>query len=277
MARNPTKWPRDDCTHGTQYFRGNEPGKAKRYVRLCTNKSKSMKLAFTDGQAFITERSDMPIKTEYLLSKAVRKHARRKLRRSTNSSTDGSFQRRNSLPCDGGRGRKHGLLHPVELYGLRLRHRHSGNRHWPFKTAEPTSSSTPSIRTHSNRANEHTIQSFRASYQKTAKQVGPFGVMGGYMQPQGHFQVAINTIDYKLNPQAALDAPRWQWMKDKTVHVEPNFPNHLAQALARLGHDIVPTLDTGSFGRGQIIWRDPVTGVLSGGTESRTDGAIAVW
>ena len=45
--------------------------------------------------------------------------------------------------------------------------------------------------------------------------------MGGYMQPQGHFQVAINTIDYKLNPQAALDAPRWQWMEGNTVHVEP--------------------------------------------------------
>ena len=58
------------------------------------------------------------------------------------------------------------------------------------------------------------------------------------MQPQGHFQVAINTIDYKLNPQAALDAPRWQWIKGKTVHVEPEFPNHLAQALTRLGHDI---------------------------------------
>ena len=56
-----------------------------------------------------------------------------------------------------------------------------------------------------------------------------------------------------------------------------DFPNHLAQALIRLGHDIQPTLDTGSFGRGQIIWRNPETGVLSGGTESRTDGAIALY
>ncbi len=112
---------------------------------------------------------------------------------------------------------------------------------------------------------------------KDGQAVGPFGVMGGFMQPQGHFQVVVNTVDYQLNPQATLDAPRWQWIEGNKVHVEPNFPNHIAQALARLGHQVVPTLDGGSFGRGQIIWRNPETGVLAGGTESRTDGSIAVW
>ncbi|MED4015956.1 gamma-glutamyltransferase family protein [Sutcliffiella cohnii] len=105
--------------------------------------------------------------------------------------------------------------------------------------------------------------------------VGPFGVMGGYMQPQGHMQVIMNTIDFHLNPQAALDAPRWQWMEGKKVMVEPTFPPHLAQALARKGHQIEVALDSGSFGRGQIIWRNPETGVLTGGTESRTDGEVA--
>lgn len=112
---------------------------------------------------------------------------------------------------------------------------------------------------------------------KDGQPVGPFGVMGGYMQPQGHLQVVMNTIDYGLHPQAALDAPRWQWTSGKTVHVEPSFPNAIAQALARRGHDIRVTLDSGSFGRGQIIWRDPSTGVLCGGTESRTDGTVAAW
>ncbi|WLD93156.1 gamma-glutamyltransferase family protein [Alkalihalobacillus sp. AL-G] len=107
--------------------------------------------------------------------------------------------------------------------------------------------------------------------------VGPFGVMGGFMQPQGHVQVVMNTIDFHLNPQAALDAPRWQWMESKKVLVEPNFPNHIAQALARKGHQIQVALDGGPFGRGQIIWRDPKTGVLMGGTESRTDGSVAAW
>lgn len=107
--------------------------------------------------------------------------------------------------------------------------------------------------------------------------VGPFGVMGGYMQPQGQLQVLMNTIDFGLHPQAALDAPRWQWVSGKTIMVEPDFPNEMAQALARKGHDIKVALDSGTFGRGQIIWRDHQTGVLVGGTESRADGIVAAW
>lgn len=107
--------------------------------------------------------------------------------------------------------------------------------------------------------------------------VGPFGVMGGFMQPQGHVQVIMNTIDFHMNPQAALDAPRWQWSKEKVVLVEPGFPDHLAQALARKGHAIQRTLVSGSFGRGDIIWRDSKTGVLTAATEPRTDGQVAAW
>jgi gamma-glutamyltranspeptidase / glutathione hydrolase len=107
--------------------------------------------------------------------------------------------------------------------------------------------------------------------------VGPFGVMGGFMQPQGHVQVVMNTIDFGMNPQSALDAPRWQWMKEKVVEVENRFPHHLAQGLAEKGHHIKIALEPNSFGRGQIIWRNPETGVLVGGTESRTDGTVAAW
>lgn len=107
--------------------------------------------------------------------------------------------------------------------------------------------------------------------------VGPFGVMGGLMMPQGHVQVLMNTIDFGLNPQAALDAPRWQWMGDKVVEVEPRFPYHIASELIERGHDVRMAMEPNSFGRGQIIWRNPETGVLVGGTESRTDGSIAAW
>jgi gamma-glutamyltranspeptidase/glutathione hydrolase len=100
--------------------------------------------------------------------------------------------------------------------------------------------------------------------------------MGGYMQPQGHVQVVMNTIDFHLNPQAALDAPRWQWVNGKTIHLEHGVPEHIAQALSRKGHDIHWILSPATFGRGQIIWRD-TQGVLIGGTEPRTDGAIAAW
>ena len=106
--------------------------------------------------------------------------------------------------------------------------------------------------------------------------VGPFGVMGGYMQPQGHLQVVMNYVDFHLDPQQALDAPRWQWMRDNTVTVESRFSPSLAQALRRKNHQIRTDLDTGSFGRGQMIVRLP-NGVLVGGTESRTDSNIACW
>lgn len=97
------------------------------------------------------------------------------------------------------------------------------------------------------------------------------------MMPQGHVQMLMNTIDFKLNPQAALDAPRWQWKKDKVIEVESRFAHHLAAGLEEKGHHMHIAMEANSFGRGQIIWRDPETGVLCGGTESRTDGTIASW
>ncbi len=112
---------------------------------------------------------------------------------------------------------------------------------------------------------------------KDGEAVGPFGVMGGYMQPQGHLQVVTGLLQDRLNPQAALDMPRWKWTGGRTVEVEPHFPDYLAQALARRGHDIVKAADSISFGRGQVILRDRENGVLSGGTEPRADGAILPW
>jgi gamma-glutamyltranspeptidase/glutathione hydrolase len=111
---------------------------------------------------------------------------------------------------------------------------------------------------------------------KDGKAVGPFGVMGGFTQPQGHLQVVMNSVDFHLNPQAALDAPRWQWKEGRTVEVEHQFPDHLAEALERKGHVVSRCVGSHTMGRGQIIWRDE-QGVLAGGTEPRADGTVAAW
>jgi gamma-glutamyltranspeptidase/glutathione hydrolase len=100
--------------------------------------------------------------------------------------------------------------------------------------------------------------------------------MGGYMQPQGHVQVVTNLVDFGLNPQQALDAPRWQWMQGKSFIVESQFSSEIAKALARRGHEVSVSLSAPVFGRGQIILRQE-NGVLVGGTESRTDSNIACW
>lgn len=111
---------------------------------------------------------------------------------------------------------------------------------------------------------------------KDGKAVGPFGVMGGFMQPQGHMQVVMNMVDFDLNPQVALDAPRFQWTEGKTIEIEPHFPEAIAQSLERRGHQIKRTIGSGGFGRGQIIIRLE-NGVLVGGTDFRTDSNIASW
>ncbi len=112
---------------------------------------------------------------------------------------------------------------------------------------------------------------------KDNQAVGPFGVMGAYMQPQGHVQVVSNMIDFGLNPQAALDAPRWQWFGDKTVGLEADVASDIYVALKAQGHHVDWASDSTIYGRGQIILRDPKTGVLCGGTEKRTDGHIACY
>jgi len=106
--------------------------------------------------------------------------------------------------------------------------------------------------------------------------IGPFGVMGAHMQPQGHVQVIVNTLDYGLHPQAALDAPRWRWERDGTLRLELETPRHVIEGLAARGHQVVVESELGGFGRGQIIWR-LASGCYVAGTEPRCDGLAIGW
>jgi len=96
-----------------------------------------------------------------------------------------------------------------------------------------------------------------------------FGVMGGYMQPQGHAQVISNIVDYDLPLQAALDLPRWRYREDGELALEPHFDGNVAAKLVRKEHD-VRTLTPGLFGGAQIVRND--NGTLSAATEPRKDG-----
>ena len=111
---------------------------------------------------------------------------------------------------------------------------------------------------------------------KDGQAVGPFGVMGAFMQPQGHVLVAVNTIDYQMNPQECLDAPRMQWVGGKHIQLEREVLAHIGSKLAEMGHEVEVLNTNITMGRGQIIWRTE-NGMLVGGTESRCDGAIAAW
>lgn len=105
--------------------------------------------------------------------------------------------------------------------------------------------------------------------------VGPFGVMGAYMQPQGQLQVLVRTLLLGEDPQSALDAPRWQWVGKRTVQVEPDFPVGWIEGLRRRGHQVEIMSDRRAFGKGQIIFRTPDG--YQGGSDRRADGcAIGV-
>ena len=103
-----------------------------------------------------------------------------------------------------------------------------------------------------------------------------FGVKGGFAQPPGHVQVLSNMLDHGMDPQSALDTPRFViqgGVAAGAVAIETGVPVETMDALARLGHDIVPSTDRFAFGTGHIIVRDAETGVLWGAAEPRADGA----
>ncbi len=100
---------------------------------------------------------------------------------------------------------------------------------------------------------------------------GPFGLMGGFMQPQGHLQLVLRMVEEGLNPQAALDAPRWQLdLFSRTLLLEPGFGADLALGLAERGHRVRIEPEHARFGRGQIVLRKD--GVLLAASEPRADG-----
>jgi gamma-glutamyltranspeptidase / glutathione hydrolase len=112
--------------------------------------------------------------------------------------------------------------------------------------------------------------------------VGPFGVMGGHMQPQGHLQVISATLDDGVDPQVALDAPRWYWHAGRQVALEPAMVAGddgaaLLSGLRARGHEItVADAASSRFGCGQAIWRLPDGGYVAG-SEPRADGYAAAY
>jgi gamma-glutamyltranspeptidase/glutathione hydrolase len=135
----------------------------------------------------------------------------------------------------------------------------------------------------------HTIIPGLITYAKDQSLHSVYGVMGGFMQPQGHVQVLLNMEVFKLNPQHALDAPRIcigagmpsadGRMTDATVNVEEGIDPEVVKELKAMGHNVqqLSGYGRGMFGRGQIIRQHYDDGVLvwSGGSDLRGDGAAA--
>ena len=108
-----------------------------------------------------------------------------------------------------------------------------------------------------------------------------FGVMGGFQQPQGHLQVISNMVDFGMDPQQALDALRFSIdiQGEGVIRLEEDVDQKVVTDLRKLGHDVevIEGYERGMFGGGQVISRDPSTGLLMGGSEPRKDGAAVGW
>jgi len=108
-----------------------------------------------------------------------------------------------------------------------------------------------------------------------------YGVMGAFMQPQGHLQMINNMVDLDMNPQEAIDALRFQ-VAGEGVILEEGVDPDVVRELQSRGHrvDIMAGLQrggAGGMGGAQAIYRDPDSGVLWGGSEPRKDGCAVGW
>jgi gamma-glutamyltranspeptidase/glutathione hydrolase len=122
----------------------------------------------------------------------------------------------------------------------------------------------------------HTIIPAMITRDRSQSLFASFGVMGAFMQPQGHVQVFLSLVDGQ-GPQTALDLPRF-CITDGTaggqLALEEGIPEKTIADLARRGHDVrcVTGYERALFGRGQVILRDEQTGILTGGSDPRADG-----
>lgn len=235
----------------------------------------AMKLAYADGKRYIADRRYMPCSAEQLLDAGYLESRRALIGRSALEPMPGSPDCGGTVYfCTADRdgnmvswiqsnynGFGSGVVVPGT--GIAL---HNRGCNFSLDPASPNCLA-PGKRSY------HTI--IPGFLTKDGRAVGPFGVMGAFMQPQGHVQALINMLDLGMNPQEALDAPRWQWTGGRRIEFENSFPADTVSALAARGHN-VDGGDSINFGRGQIIWRDDA-GTLCGATEPRADGGIAAY
>lgn len=235
----------------------------------------AIKIAFSDTLTYVTDPKFMKMNPEYLLSEEYKNKRKQDIKERASlhkpidyassgtvylatADKDGNMV---SLIQSNYMGFGSGIV--IDGTGLSMQ-----NRGHTFKLNETHDNKLePRKRTY------HTI--IPGFLMKDGKAIGPIGVMGGFMQPQGHLQVIMNMIDFGMNPQAALDAPRFRWEKGLEVAIEHPISDYIAQQLQLRGHQIKYDVRRAGFGRGQIIWKHE--NHYEAGTETRCDGHIAYY
>lgn len=103
-----------------------------------------------------------------------------------------------------------------------------------------------------------------------------FGIMGGANQPLAHAQFVSNLVDYGMNMQAALEAPRFTVTDNRLscdIMIESRVPPHVLNALRQKGHNLIVRAEyTSKMGRGQAVMHNTKTGMNSAASDPRADG-----
>jgi gamma-glutamyltranspeptidase/glutathione hydrolase len=232
----------------------------------------AMRLAFADVYRYVSDPRTMEVTTAQLLDKSYLKE-RAKLIDPANSS---SF--RHGMPGPGGtvyltaadesgmmvsliqsnyQGFGSGIVVPGT--GISLQNRGSGFSLQPGH---------PNLVGGGKRPFHTIIPGFMT---RNGQPVLSFGIMGGAMQPQAHMQTMVRLLDYKQNPQACLDAPRWRVDPGMLVDLEPQAAPATRSGLEQMGHKLVAMVDAYmDFGAGQFIHR--VEGGYVAASDWRRDG-----
>ena len=239
----------------------------------------AMKLAFADVYRYVSDRSTMELSTDQLLDDAYLK------RRAALIDPQRAQDFGAGNPVKGGtiyltaadeRGMMVSFIQSnymgfgsgvvIPEWGLSLQNRGHG-----FSLRE----GSPNVVAPGKRPFHTIIPAFLT---KDGQPVMSFGVMGGDMQPQGHAQTLVRMLDYRQNPQAACDAPRWRFNLQKKLNLEPGVPAATVQGLQQRGHVLDDLQDSyQDFGAGQFIWRLGDTAVegYAAASDSRRDGLAA--
>lgn len=232
----------------------------------------AMKAALSDAQNHIGD-PDEPIQLEHLLS---RDHAEwwrtrfdpNKARRLTEQNPEKVCgdtvyvtvvdEKRNVVSMISSLFKAFGSAVTVPGTGVTLQNRGSGF------TLEPNhpNSLAPGKRPY------HTIMP--AMIMRDGQPWASLGVVGGMMQAQGHLQVICNLIDFEMDVQSALDAPRFRVLEDSMLALENGIIDRVSQKLASMGHNIKSFSTEEEFGGGQVIHLSQ--GTLYGASDPRKDG-----
>jgi len=104
-----------------------------------------------------------------------------------------------------------------------------------------------------------------------------FGIMGGANQPLAHAQFVSNLVDYGMNIQGALEAPRFTVSSGQVscdILIESRVAPDVIEALRKKGHNLIVRGDyTSLMGRGQVVVHNSKTGMNSAASDPRADGA----